>query len=242
MGLEGGSGLGALSLILSPPGSAKRVFPQLSFPQDYNTPVLKAAYIFSFLSCYLITHAHLDHTLSLIMLTGSIPPRPNLHPQPPQAKSPLESETESRPSRQSQKNKAPQASNGPSGEEDVKAKPPRPPIYATRDTLERLAGAYGGGLWPELGTWAAPAPSASEGTTFGFGSEAPNQAAEAGTTKKRRRDTGNFGVTVEMGKEKATDHSGPGVVFTPCVIPPSLATGLAITPLPIIRPLSSATD
>lgn len=25
--------------------------------------------------CYLITHAHLDHALSLIMLSGSIPPR-----------------------------------------------------------------------------------------------------------------------------------------------------------------------
>lgn len=27
---------------------------------------------------YLITHAHLDHVQSLIMLTGSAPPRPNL--------------------------------------------------------------------------------------------------------------------------------------------------------------------
>jgi hypothetical protein len=35
--------------------------------------------------CYLVTHAHLDHTLSLIMLSGSVPPRPTIakHPQPP---------------------------------------------------------------------------------------------------------------------------------------------------------------
>ncbi|RYF46046.1 MAG: hypothetical protein EOO38_14880, partial [Cytophagaceae bacterium] len=35
--------------------------------------------------CYLVTHAHLDHVLSLIMLSGSVPPRPKIakHSQPP---------------------------------------------------------------------------------------------------------------------------------------------------------------
>ena len=27
-------------------------------------------------------------------------------------------------------------------------------MFATKETLHRLAAAYGGGLWPELGSWA----------------------------------------------------------------------------------------
>lgn len=29
------------------------------------------------------------------------------------------------------------------------------PVFGTKETLERLSSAYGGGLWPELGHWAS---------------------------------------------------------------------------------------
>ncbi|OXC68333.1 hypothetical protein AYX13_03034 [Cryptococcus neoformans] len=77
LGLEGGSGLGALSALFSSQ-SPDTMFPGITFPTDYSTPLLQASYVFSFVSGYLITHAHLDHVQSLIMLTGSAPPRPNL--------------------------------------------------------------------------------------------------------------------------------------------------------------------
>lgn len=72
--------------------------------------------------CYLITHAHLDHAMSLIMLSGSVPPR-----------------------------------HFPEGTEDetVPPVPSRIPVYGTKATLDNLAEAYGGGLWPELGQWAS---------------------------------------------------------------------------------------
>ncbi|KAK4684208.1 hypothetical protein P7C73_g5988, partial [Tremellales sp. Uapishka_1] len=62
--------------------------------------------------CYLLTHAHLDHALSLILLSGSIPPR-----------------------------------------RETTAPAVRTPVYATKETLSKLALAYGGTLWPELGKW-----------------------------------------------------------------------------------------
>lgn len=73
------------------------------------------------------------------MLTGSVPPRPAADPaaahQPPLPFLPIGLGTTST-----------KPTAGPSN--------PRPPVYATRETLERLAAAYGGGLWPELGSWA----------------------------------------------------------------------------------------
>ncbi|WVO19407.1 uncharacterized protein IAS62_000688 [Cryptococcus decagattii] len=89
LGLEGGSGLGALSTLFSSQ-SPDTMFPDITFPTDYNTPLLQASYVFSFVSGYLITHAHLDHVQSLIMLTGSAPPRPNLiAPKYPSVSQPL---------------------------------------------------------------------------------------------------------------------------------------------------------
>ena len=72
------------------------------------------------------------------MLTGSVPTRvPRLsHPQPP-----LSAILEGSP---------PDVRRGPAKGPSI----PRPPVYGTRETLERLAAAYGGGLWPELGSWA----------------------------------------------------------------------------------------
>lgn len=110
----------------------------MAFPSSHNTPILKAAYIFSHLAyvesnrlnslrrCYLISHAHLDHAVSLVLLSGSIPPRqPLSQPEP----------------------------GGKLAEQPMKDT--RIPVYAMRATLENLSKAYGGGLWPELGTWAS---------------------------------------------------------------------------------------
>ena len=77
-------------------------------------------------SCYLITHAHLDHVHSLILLSGSIPPRQLAHGHSPG-----------------------QASS--SNRDDPYL--PRPHIYGTKSTLKKLALAYGGELWPELSSW-----------------------------------------------------------------------------------------
>lgn len=130
--LEGGSGIGALAQLFKYIDPAT-MFPELAIPPAYNSPVLKAAYVFSHLSCYLITHAHLDHAISLIMLSGSVPQRPARAP-------PIGGAELTPPS----DNTAPPA-------------PSRIPVYALKETLDNLAAAYGGGLWPELGEW-APEP------------------------------------------------------------------------------------
>ncbi|KAL7422015.1 3',5'-cyclic-nucleotide phosphodiesterase pde1 [Cryptotrichosporon argae] len=125
--LEGGSGLGALTTILTHKAAAD-VFPGFDFPASHNSPVLKAAYMFSHLSCYVLTHAHLDHAVSLVLLSGSIPPKP-----PSLAPVPVHDDACPPPS--------------PSVQQRI-------PVYATRETLESLAEMYNGRLWPELGKWA----------------------------------------------------------------------------------------
>ncbi|WVW84184.1 hypothetical protein I302_106214 [Kwoniella bestiolae CBS 10118] len=128
LALEGGSGLGALASILSNPTTkASTLFPGLRFPPGYTTPLLQAAHVFSFLACYLITHAHLDHVGSLIMLSGSVPPKSHQHTQPP--------------------------TNAISPSKEAKVTHPRPHVYGTRRMLVKLSQAYQGGLWPELGSW-----------------------------------------------------------------------------------------
>ncbi|WVQ67318.1 uncharacterized protein L199_005514 [Kwoniella botswanensis] len=138
LALEGGSGLGALASILSnPTTSSSNLFPDLRFPKNYNTPLLQAAHVFSFLACYLITHAHLDHVGSLIMLSGSVPPKSAQHTQPP---------TDTN-------NVSPHKSNNQTKAATAAATHPKPHVYGTRKTLEQLSQAYQGGLWPELGSW-----------------------------------------------------------------------------------------
>ncbi|WWD03318.1 hypothetical protein V865_001369 [Kwoniella europaea PYCC6329] len=139
LALEGGSGLGALASILSNPiTSSSNLFPDLQFPKNYNTPLLQAAHVFSFLACYLITHAHLDHVGSLIMLSGSVPPKSAQHTQPP---------TDTN-------NASPHKSNNQTKAATAAAAThPKPHVYGTRKTLEQLSQAYQGGLWPELGSW-----------------------------------------------------------------------------------------
>ncbi|WWC89016.1 uncharacterized protein L201_003934 [Kwoniella dendrophila CBS 6074] len=134
LAVEGGSGLGALASILSDPQtSASTIFPDLKFPPNHNTPLLQASHIFSFLACYLITHAHLDHVGSLIMLSGSVPARAVEHHQAPT--------TSISPSKTMNQHTNKQPDH------------PRPHVYGTRITLEQLSQAYQGGLWPELGSW-----------------------------------------------------------------------------------------
>ncbi|WVF71166.1 hypothetical protein IAT40_005964 [Kwoniella sp. CBS 6097] len=132
LALEGGSGLGALASILERK-SPSALFPKLDFPKTHDTPLLMAAHVFSLLACYLITHAHLDHVGSLIMLSGSVPPRKVEHTQPP--------------------NSTLRHENSPDSTPPPHATHPRPHVYGTRKTLEQLSQAYQGGLWPELGSW-----------------------------------------------------------------------------------------
>lgn len=97
-------------------------------------------------------------------MSGSVPPRPPAveHPQPPLGTGSA--------STRSTKDKAQPESN---------AAQARVPVYGTKETLERLSSAYGGGLWPELGHWAT-------------------QEEEVGGQRKRRR----------LVKPKTTDGCG----------------------------------
>ncbi|WVQ77839.1 hypothetical protein IAR50_007536 [Cryptococcus sp. DSM 104548] len=127
LGVEGGSGLGALATLLST-RKAKDLFPGVVFPREYNTPLLKASYIFSFLSSYVITHSHMDHVLSLVMLTGSFP---HIAPEPIP-------------------NPAPQPDTSPPPSTSVSSSKPPTTVYGTKGTLKRFSMAYKGALWPEL--------------------------------------------------------------------------------------------
>jgi len=65
IGLEAGSGMGALEGIL-------KLEPNLfGLDPDTDKPYT-AAQIYSFLRCYLISHSHLDHINSLILSAGSL--------------------------------------------------------------------------------------------------------------------------------------------------------------------------
>ncbi|KAJ9091378.1 hypothetical protein QFC21_007233 [Naganishia friedmannii] len=107
------------------------LFPGLSWPDDYQTPVLKAAWLFSHLTSYLVTHAHFDHTLSLVLATGSLP-------------TPLTPTTD---------NSTDIERTCPS------AHSARRPVYASLNTLRKLEKVYQGDVWPELGCWSDPFPA-----------------------------------------------------------------------------------
>lgn len=50
------------------------------------------------------------------------------------------------------------ATSGPSA--------PRPPIYGTRETLEKLATVFKGDIWPELAAWESEEPVNSTGVVL----------------------------------------------------------------------------
>lgn len=58
------------------------MFPGMQWPAECVSPLLKAGWFFSLLACQLITHAHFDHILAMVLATGSLPPR-SLPPYPP---------------------------------------------------------------------------------------------------------------------------------------------------------------
>jgi hypothetical protein len=83
----------------------------------------------SLFSSYLITHAHFDHTLSLVLATGSLP-----NPlTPPATDNPAEINRT-----------CPSVHSA------------RRPVYASLGTLEKLDKVYQGDVWPELGCWSDP--------------------------------------------------------------------------------------
>lgn len=134
--------------------------------------------------CYLVTHAHLDHTLSLILLSGSVPPRPEIasHPQPPIPPSATDTKVTYK-SKGKAKNEAKTCV----------------PVFGTKETLERLASAYGGGLWPELGHWA------------NWQSD-PDRKQTQGRTRGRKRKALDL-----VDEEKDSIKNSCGVALTPCV-------------------------
>ncbi|KAI0798089.1 cAMP phosphodiesterases class-II-domain-containing protein [Abortiporus biennis] len=70
IGLEAGSGLGALThLLVKNPDlfGSRNPEDQIGHWKPYST-----AEIFSWIQCYLITHAHLDHVNSLVLAAGSL--------------------------------------------------------------------------------------------------------------------------------------------------------------------------
>ncbi|GHJ87842.1 hypothetical protein NliqN6_4244 [Naganishia liquefaciens] len=105
------------------------LFPGVEWPEGYSTPVLKAAWLFSHLTSYLITHAHFDHTLSLVLATGSLPNPPDL--------APIHSLVDK---------------TCPSS--DLA----RRPVYASLSSLHKISKIYQGDVWPELGCWAESFP------------------------------------------------------------------------------------
>lgn len=63
----------------------------------------------------------------------------------------------------------------------------RIPVYGMRPTLEKLSAAYAGGLWPELGAWAAEP-----------------ERGRSGRLRKRRKVDG-----------EPDDDCGVGAMFSP---------------------------
>ncbi|PVF96056.1 hypothetical protein CPB86DRAFT_807890 [Serendipita vermifera] len=78
--LEAGSGIGALSNILT---RSRDVFHDVQpIPDTPECPQLLACRIYSYIQSFLITHSHLDHVLSLVLSAGSLPSPPPLHTGP----------------------------------------------------------------------------------------------------------------------------------------------------------------
>lgn len=130
-----------------------------------------------------MTHAHLDHVLSLILLSGSIPAHPTPKTEIPSLEAPS-SETGNASTSQSS----------------------RTPIYATTDTLRRLSLAYGGEIWPELGSW---------GKGYGELSAANGAAAESHRKRRRKAIGIKTAENIEAPPATSEEAGGSGVSFNP---------------------------
>ncbi|PWN35848.1 uncharacterized protein FA14DRAFT_160837 [Meira miltonrushii] len=74
--LEGGSWLGALTRILENVGP-NSAFHDTQFPSE--VPAIRAGFIGSFAHSFLISHAHLDHILGLVLGSASLPQKSNVY-------------------------------------------------------------------------------------------------------------------------------------------------------------------
>ena len=111
--------------MLSKPAATKTLFPTYPFPSTHTSPLLQAAHIFSHLTAYILTHAHLDHAMSLAIASGSLPSLPD----------------------DDQQVERQQRQDSPPGRKL------RTPVFGSKSTLEKLSVIYNGDLWPELGKW-----------------------------------------------------------------------------------------
>jgi hypothetical protein len=141
----------------------------------------------------------MDHCLSLIMLSGSVPPRLLPYHQTPPT--------------------PPPTSTGSTHILKVTPAPPRPPIYGTKKTLDRLAKAYHGELWPELGMWAEE--------RLGEDTDSKKSSSKGYSKGKGKRKRGEG--------EEAT--GGAGVLFSPYVFSWSMTDQYSLVPSRFHRPL-----
>lgn len=74
--LEGGSWLGALTRVLENVGP-NSAFHDTHFPSEI--PAIRAGFIGSFAHSFLISHAHLDHILGLVLGSASLPGKSNVY-------------------------------------------------------------------------------------------------------------------------------------------------------------------
>lgn len=153
----------AESLSTAAPASAAAaaagLFDDVAFPPGVDTPILKAAFLFGYLTAYVITHAHLDHMASMIIHTGSLS-CPRTACVTTAATGPNGGGSSS--------------GNGSAGGGDVSNTPQgqvvehalgRIPIYASKHTLEGLDKVYNGETWPALAVWSTSQPTTTTTTT-----------------------------------------------------------------------------
>lgn len=74
--IEGGSWLGALTRVLENVGP-NSAFHDTEFPSEI--PAIRAGFIGSFAHSFLISHAHLDHILGLVLGSASLPGKSNVY-------------------------------------------------------------------------------------------------------------------------------------------------------------------
>jgi len=74
--IEGGSWLGALTRVLENVGP-NSAFHDTQFPSE--VPAIRAGFIGSFAHSFLISHAHLDHILGLVLGSASLPGKSNVY-------------------------------------------------------------------------------------------------------------------------------------------------------------------
>lgn len=169
------------------PAAAGGLFDDVVFPPGVDTPILKAAYLFGYLTAYVITHAHLDHLASMIIHTGSLSC-----------------------SRATTCAKASSSGGGGGGafaareDGDEPLVPTRIPIYASTHTLQGIDKVYNGETWPALAAW-SPSMQKSFASSNGAGGSAPAQQA---STSSPPGVTSRLGAMFKKKNRTATQQRG----------------------------------